>query len=481
MRKFFTQIAITAAALGILAMPSASAQINVLAIGTLDSSRAGTFEDVSGLHSPLENGVRADELGGFGSAITYAGGNTFLALPDRGPNAVEFDDDIDNTASYINRFHTITMDLQPNKTGTGLPFTLTPTLRATTLLSSLTPLVYGTGKGLGVGSGVPPLNNFFLHYFTGRSDNFNPKRNSGDPNDARFDTEGLRVSNDGFRVYISDEYGPYVYEFDRLTGIRLRSFQLPTDFFVTDLQPVGADEITDNTVGRTANKGMEGIAITPDGRTLVGIMQNALIQDAAEGGAAANLLRMVTIDLASGRVTHQYAYLLTTGSGVSEILALNNHEFLVDERDGHGRADGSKAKVKQIFKIDLSGAVDVSTMDGITAAANAVSKTLFLDIVKALTAAPVNMDPKLIPAKLEGISFGPDVVSGNTRVHTFWVANDNDFLENVDDGTGNGTTFANPNQFFVFGFSDADLGGSKLVEQQFRLPFELPFGPFFRW
>ena len=44
---------------------------------------------------------------------------------------------------------------------------------------------------------------------------------------------------------------------------------------------MGAFEIANNTSGRVANKGMEGLAITPDGRTLVGIMQNALIQDAA--------------------------------------------------------------------------------------------------------------------------------------------------------------------------------------------------------
>src|SRR5258708_32034248 len=117
---------------------------------------------------------------------------------------------------------------------------------------------------------------------------------------------------------------------------------------------------------------MEGLAITPDGRMLAGIMQNALIQDAAEG--ATKLLRIVTIDIASGH-THQYAYLLTTGSGVSEIVALNDHEFLVDERDGKGRGDGSTAKVKQLFKIDLAGAVDISAMDGTTAATQAVNKT----------------------------------------------------------------------------------------------------------
>ena len=91
---------------------------------------------------------------------------------------------------------------------------------------------------------------------------------------------------------------------------------------------------------------MEGLAITPDGRTLVGIMQNSLIQDAAQGGAAAKLLRIVSIDIASGR-TQQYACLLTTGTGVSEIVALNDHEFLVHER----AADMSGSKfVPQRFR-----------------------------------------------------------------------------------------------------------------------------------
>jgi hypothetical protein len=210
---------------------------------------------------------------------------------------------------------------------------------------------------------------------------------------------------------------------------------------------------------------MEGLAITPDGKTLVGIMQNALIQDANQKGAAANLLRVVTIDIRSGNVTHEYAYLLTTGSGVSEILALNNHEFLVDERDGRGREGGNNltsndARVKQIFKIDLNNAVDVTGMDGLTAATHAVSKTLFLDIVKVLVANGFNATFD-VPSKIEGLTFGKDIKRKNTTFHTLWVTNDNDFVLATNDTP----PVANPNQFFVFGFTDADLGGSKFVAQ----------------
>ena len=444
-------------AVALAAVSSAGAQVQLIANGTLTSSRAGSYADLSGLKGTLQNGVAANLLGGLGSGIAYLSGDTFLALPDRGPNAVPFDSNIDDTVSYIDRFHTIKMKLKANPAGP-LPFELTPELQDTTLLWNLSPLVYGSGVGLGVGSGAPEQNNLLQHYFTGRSDNFDPDKNSGDPQDARLDPESIRVSNDGLTVFISDEYGPYVYQYLRSTGMRLRSFQLPQDFYVTTLSPMGNTEIANNTVGRVANKGMEGLAITPDGRTLVGIVQNSLIQDANQGGAAANLLRIVTIDIASGRTTHQYAYELTTGSGVSDILALNEHEFIVDERDGHGLGDSSNAKVKQLFKVDLQGATDVSNMDGKTAAMHTLNKVLFLDIVKVLTANGIT--PAEIPAKIEGTAFGPDVKMNGKTVHTIWIANDNDFLQDFAGPN------SNPNRFFVFGFTDADLDGSKFVPQE---------------
>ncbi|HTD75716.1 MAG TPA: esterase-like activity of phytase family protein, partial [Steroidobacteraceae bacterium] len=298
-------------AVALAAAPVFSVHAAIQVIAT--SSISGTYQDLSDATSGLlENGVPGNRLGGIGSAIAYAGGDTFLLLPDRGPNAVAGygGDPIDNTVSYINRFETFTLRLLQNTEFNptnpdvgpadviGLPFILTPELKATTLLSSQVPLTYGKGgtaagieiSGSPTRSGIPPLN-FKNHtfYFTGRSDGINTKESSTWPFNARFDTEGIRVSNDGRSVFISDEYGPYVYQFDRATGQRMRFFTLPPTFAVahpntTTASETGTGGTALNTVGRVANKGAEGLAITPDGRTLVVALQSPLIQDGGTSG-----------------------------------------------------------------------------------------------------------------------------------------------------------------------------------------------------
>ena len=436
------------ALLGAIAGSAAHADIGLIARGSI----AGTATDLSGLTGTLENGVAANLLGGLGSGLAWAGGNTFLALPDRGPNAVAWNASVDNTASYIARFNTLQLDLTASNGG-ALPFTLTPTLSGTTLLSSATPLAYGTGGDALLG------NTAGNYYFSGRSDNFDPRQGSLNPNNARLDPEALRVSKDGKSVFVSDEYGPYVYQFDRATGQRIASFALPSTFGIANPSSSGAAEIAGNTAGRVANKGMEGLAITPDGRSLVGFMQSPLIQDGGDGGRSN---RIVTIDIATHAVK-QFAYDNRANGknyNSSEIFALNDHQFLVLERDGKGLGDGSSTAFKSIYMVDLSGAEDVSGLSGEAALlAKAPTKTLFLDLKAALNAAGIASDR--IPAKLEGLAFGDDVVVNGVLTHTLYIANDNDFLSSV-----NGID--NPNQWFVFGVTDADLAGigASYVPQQ---------------
>lgn len=434
------------------AFTPAHAAVTLIAKGSI----AGDGSDLSGLTYTLENGAPANSIGGLGSGLAWAGGSTFVSVPDRGPNAVTWNANIDNTTSWVPRLQSLTLALSPVADG-NLPFTLTPHLNSTTLLFSRDALVYGPA--------VPPMNRKARHYFSGRSDNFDGDTGSLSPTDARFDPEAVRVSRSGKHVYVSDEYGPYVYEFNRETGKRTRVFALPeSTFAITAKSALGATEISGNARGRVANKGMEGLAITPDGRTLFGFMQSPLIQDGGDGGRAN---RIVKIDIATGAVS-QYAYdnfipALNKAYNSSEILALNAHEFLVLERDGKGLGDNSAAVVKQVWKVDLANAEDVSPLEGATdLLAKAPAKTLFVDLRAAMNAAGIS--DAQIPAKLEGMSFGEDVVVDGVVKHTLYIANDNDFLAVAPGG------LANPNQFFVFAFDDADLGGSVYVPQKFKQP-----------
>src|SRR5262249_26437804 len=155
---------------------------------------------------------------------------------------------------------------------------------------------------------------------------------------------------------------------------------------------------------------------------LVGAMQSPLLQDG--GTATGQNVRLVKIDVRTGAV-HEYAYRLdTVKTTVSEILAINDHEFLVDERDSKGLGDDSTAVVKKLYRIDLDGAAEVGAISGnANLTPSAVPKTLFLDVVSVLNANGfASFD---IPAKLEGIAFGQDVVIGGETRHTLFLANDN--------------------------------------------------------
>lgn len=463
MRKL--SVVVTLACVSLFTAVGHAAGPVLVAIGSI----SGFYEDfATRTAAALENGVPGNLLGGMGSGLAYLGGDYFLALPDRGPNAKAYNPCLDDTVTYIPRFHTLHMTLAPSDpASTSLPFTVTPMVVDTTLFWSAQNLTYGIGCGA-AGDGEPSLNDDRHHYFSGRSDNFVPGGPSTNSNNGRLDPEGIRVSNDWQDVFISDEYGPYVYQFDRQTGRRIRAYALPSKFAVANQSSTGDLEFAPyNTAGRVANKGMEGLALTPDGRTLVGAMQSPLIQD---GGDTPGLrTRIIAIDVRTG-ATREYAYQLDQGgkkTTVSDILAVNDHQFLVDERDGKGLGDDSKASFKKLFLVDIAGATDVSRIEGQAnlAAVTPVSKALFLDVAGALTS--YGIADTDIPAKLEGLAFGQDVMMAGEPRHTLYVVNDNDFLGAATKTVaGVPTTVANPNRMFVFAFAQSDLPGYQ--PQQFR-------------
>jgi hypothetical protein len=339
-------------------------------------------------------------LGGFGSALTYTGHNhVYIGAPDRGP----FDGLTD--VPYLDRVHflKITTDLDA-------PF---PNINTVLLDTRL-------------------LRNERGQVLVGAAGSFNPNNERGA---LRFDPEGIRLGLLG-TFFISDEYGPDIFEFT-VFGRLLRRIKVPSKFKISNPSDDPNAELLSNASGRQANRGMEGLAISPNDRFLFGIMQSALIQDNGLNPGTTDRLglnnRILKIDLLTGR-KHEYVYVLDAinrGQGVSEILAINDHEFLVVERDNRSNllTPPQAPTRKTIYKIDINGATDVAEVDSLPAGPLPadivpVKKTLFIDLLDpALNLAPT------IPEKIEGLAWGPDLTDGR---HVLYVISDNDLNPNLD-------------------------------------------------
>jgi hypothetical protein len=382
--------------------PAAPAKIVLLARGTVP----GDATDLSGLKDTLPDGTPHNRLGAMGSGIAWTGdGNRYVMIADRGPK--------DGAVPFLCRFHTFDI---PVKAGEPIK----PRLLSTTLLKA---------------PGGKP--------YVGLATAFGEAAKDG----LRLDPEGVRVAPNG-NLYVSDEYGPFVIEFDR-DGKQRRLLRVPDKFEVETPGATAEEERKNNKSGRQPNRGMEGLAISPDGRKLYGIMQSVLMQDgdldAKKGYVVGVNVRIVEIDTKTD-ATREFVYPMDDPRhGINEILAINDHEFLVLERDNKA---GKEAAFKKLFRIDVSGASDVSKLaklpaKGLPDEVKAVTKKPFLDLLDPA----FGLAGKDLPEKFEGMAFGPDLPDGR---HLLLVTTDND-MEAKE-----------PTYFFAFAIDKDDLPDFKL-------------------
>lgn len=378
-----------------------TAAVGLVGLGATEALATPSY--VNGIAIPGNTSDLSGDAGlgsrlGFFSDIYYdPNRNEWWGLADRGPGG--------GTLSYDTRVERFTIDVNPNS-GAISNFLVAQTVKFTDPNGLL-------GAGPGTLNGIAP----------------NPTNILG----RAFDPEGFVINPTNGKFLVSDEYGPSLYEFNR-DGTLNRVLQTPANLIPRNSgtgTPNFAGD-TGNDAGKRTNRGFEGLAITPDGKYAYAMLQSAMLD---EGGGDGVYDRIVKFDLETGQAVAQYAYKMDTagqGRGISALVALNDHEFLVLERNNRGVGVDSNLSPpdKKVYEIDLTGATDVTNLDltddGTTLkpSITPVSKSLFVNLTGTLP----ELD-NMLPEKMEGLAIGPLLADGQYLILT---GTDNDFSVTQD-------------------------------------------------
>lgn len=303
------------------------------------------------------------------------------------------------------------------------------------------------------------------------------------------DPEGLVVDtvseHGGF--WISDEYGPFVYHFDK-KGRMDYAIEPPTALipmrkgkknFASNNPPIfdpkQVPDPKDPESGRNNNQGFEGLTFAKKEKALYVLMQSATINDGAPDKTKNRYARLLKYQLdrkgwnprLAGEWTVELpVYVDPTESknprtaGQSEILSLGDGRFLILARDsGFGRGlKNTNSVYRHVDLFSTGRATNIrGSFDSATASFAPGGKLdpsvtpaeycSFIDFNIAAQLArfglvnggPDNGVPGLLNEKWEGLSLVP-VAGGSENEHYLFASSDNDFItQNGHYNFGRGT------------------------------------------
>lgn len=262
------------------------------------------------------------------------------------------------------------------------------------------------------------------------------------------DSEALvRLPGGGF--LIADEYAPSIVEVGKDGTLLKRHVPagLEAAFANDGVDVVGT--LPAIMAKRYINRGLENLAISPDGNTIYALMQSPLANPDSDAYKASANTRLWKIDRTTGKVLGEYLYVMDDAASfvadnekepqkqnavrMSEMVALGNDRLLIDERI---------SKTTKFYVVDLASAtpIDPSFDDEKTSpsleqmsAADIEAKGL-KPVVKTLV---LNADDvEGLPKKIEGVA----VISPTEMI----VFNDSDFGIEGDANKAFRVTFTSP-------------------------------------
>jgi hypothetical protein len=181
-----------------------------------------------------------------------------------------------------------------------------------------------------------------------------------------FDIESVRMDRKG-RLWFGDEFGPFLLQTNGKGKVLQREIPMP------GVMSPDNPYLNGGTANIGSSRGFEGMAIDASGETLFTLLEGTVTGDPARS------LRINAFDIRSAAYTgEQWLYRLdAAGTNIGDMTAVNDHQFLVIERNGT-----ETPRFKKIFLIDLN----VLDADGF------VSKTEVVDLMNVADPHDLNED-----------------------------------------------------------------------------------------
>jgi len=428
----------------------------LVGVARVPSNMVDEFGDTISIGSGMALDLTSWSTNGNG---TYTG--KLYMLPDRGWNT-------QGTVDYQGRMHKFQIKFKPfTGASTTLQNQLTLDYKGSTAFKK-----DGKVKTTGIDpTGVFPATGQFPVL---------PMANGALPTD----NEAIVLPGDD-TVWISDEYGPYIYHYS-MNGKLLEAIRPPEAFipkrkdstgatvdnFSSNNPPAGSTYNAGNPVmGRQNNQGFEGMAISADRTKLYVLLQSAAIQDLDPKNIRLTRrnTRMLVYDLAhrepiligKPKLIGEYVVqlplyqdqttttptLLTAAQ--SELFCLNDHQFLVLARDssvGPTFPATPASAYRSIDLIDISNATNIANtsydlaggsvapLGVLNSSITPVTYKSFLNLNDNAQLNRFNLhngapaDSNDLYEKWEGIAVAPAMDYKNPNDYFLFVASDNDFI-----------------------------------------------------
>lgn len=302
-----------------------------------DGPTSGQFAAPNPYGTQLPPYTATQPVQGFSGVLQAPGADTYHFLVDNGFGAQN------NSADALLRMYTVKIDFRTRHGGSG----------------SVSPADFKSGRaldGFDARSRITlsdpdrligmPVQADYQHYYDVATNPAVPDaiRSARLLTGADLDIESVRRDRRG-NFWFGDEFGPYLVKTDA-TGRVLRSVIALPGVYAPENKDVVRGAATANLAG---SGGFEGMAINQSGARLYTLLEKTV------SGDAPKTLRIDEFDIAGEAWTgvHFVYPLDPAGTNIGDMTAVDDHRFVVIERNGGTATSGTP--FKKLFLIDIEG------------------------------------------------------------------------------------------------------------------------------